>query len=79
MKIAFSKDGSQLVAAVEGTNSRCLKFYFQDQGTFQLLSRVENCHRGEEQIHLLAFGEKFVSYSTSDSAIKVWRRMSRRK
>jgi hypothetical protein len=78
-KIAFSTDGNQFVASIEGINCRSLKFYFQDQGSFQLLSKVENCHKGSGCIHLACFGDGFVSYSESDGAIKVWIRMRRRK
>jgi WD40 repeat protein len=41
---------------------------------------VENCHRGEGTLSLLALSDsRFLSYSGEDSSVKVWRLSTRRK
>ena len=68
-----------MVAVVEGRLCRSLRFYSFDFGEYKIVSKVDCCHLGSQPVRVLPLGNKFISFSSSDPAIKVWTLLSRQK
>jgi WD40 repeat protein len=79
-EICLSRDNEHLAVAVQGIGCRSLRFYTFEGSELKLTSKVENCHSGQDSISLCNLSDnRFLSYTTSDSNVKVWKLSTRRK
>ena len=77
--LCLSRDGTHMAVAVQGQGCRSIRFYALEGG-LRLISKVENCHRGEGRVCLSWLSDnRFFSWAAEDDSVKVWKLSTRRK